>query len=66
MAVMSDGSYGVPKDICFSFPVTSKDGNWTIIRDLKWNDFSKKMIDITTEELIEERTMALDYLNSKK
>lgn len=35
MAVMSDGSYGVPKGIIFSFPVTCKDGKWTIVQGLK-------------------------------
>jgi len=66
MAVMSDGSYGIPKDICFSFPVTCKDGKWEIVKGFEWTEFSKKMIDITTKELQEERTMALDYLSTKK
>lgn len=30
MGVYSDGSYGAPKDIVYSFPVTCKDGKWTI------------------------------------
>ncbi|CAI5987704.1 unnamed protein product [Closterium sp. NIES-65] len=32
MGVISDGSYGVPKDIIYSFPVTCKDGEWTIVQ----------------------------------
>jgi len=28
MIVLSDGSYGIPKDIMFSFPVVCKDGKY--------------------------------------
>jgi len=35
MAVMSDGSYGVPKEIIFSFPVNCKDGKWQIVQGLQ-------------------------------
>lgn len=31
MAVVSDGSYGVPEGLISSFPVTTKGGNWTIV-----------------------------------
>ena len=34
MAVLSDGSYGVPEGLISSFPVTTKDGNWTIVQGL--------------------------------
>ena len=32
MAVISDGSYGVPEGLISSFPVTTKDGDWTIVQ----------------------------------
>lgn len=32
MGVLSDGSYGAPKDVIFSFPVTTKDGKWSIVQ----------------------------------
>lgn len=32
MGVVSDGSYGIPKDIVFSFPVTIKDKKFTIVQ----------------------------------
>lgn len=32
MGVVSDGSYGVPADIVFSFPVTIKNRKWTIVQ----------------------------------
>lgn len=31
MGVVSDGSYGIPKDIVFSFPVEIKDKQWKIV-----------------------------------
>lgn len=35
MAVVSDGSYDVPKGLVFSFPVTCKDGIFKIVQGLK-------------------------------
>ena len=32
MGVVSDGSYGIPKDIVFSFPVTIENKNWKIVQ----------------------------------
>lgn len=32
MGVMSDGSYGIPKDIVFSFPVTTQNKTWKIVQ----------------------------------
>jgi malate dehydrogenase len=56
MAVYSDGSYGVPEGIVSSFPVTTKDGNWSIVQGLEIDEFSRGRIDKTTAELVEERT----------
>jgi malate dehydrogenase len=44
MAVHSDGSYGVPEGLVYSYPVTTKDGSWrssrgwrsTTSRDRRW------------------------------
>ena len=56
MAVISDGSYGVPEGLISSFPVTTKDGNWTIVQGLEINEFSRARIDKSTAELADERT----------
>jgi malate dehydrogenase len=56
MAVFSDGSYGVPEGIVSSFPVTTKDGNWSIVQGLEIDDFSRGRIDKTTAELVDERS----------
>ncbi|OBB67978.1 MULTISPECIES: malate dehydrogenase [unclassified Mycobacterium] len=55
MAVYSDGSYGVPEGIVSSFPVTTKDGNWSIVQGLEIDDFSRSRIEKTTAELVDER-----------
>jgi malate dehydrogenase len=55
MAVVSDGSYGVPEGLISSFPVTTKDGNWTIVGRLEIDDFSRSRIDKSTAELADER-----------
>lgn len=60
MGVMSDGSYGIPKGINFSFPVTCKNGEWHIVHGLELNDpLSKEMIAATLKELQEEKVTAL-------
>ena len=55
MAVVSDGSYGVPEGLISSFPVTTKDGEWEIVHGLDVNDFSRTRIDASVNELSEER-----------
>ncbi|TDD67347.1 malate dehydrogenase [Actinomadura rubrisoli] len=55
MAVVSDGSYGVPEGLISSFPVTTKDGKWEIVQGLEINDFSRARIDASVRELAEER-----------
>lgn len=32
MGVVSDGSYGAPKGVIYSFPCTCKDGKWSIVQ----------------------------------
>ena len=55
MAVRSDGSYGVEEGLISSFPVTVKDGQWSIVQGLDINEFSRGKIDATAAELAEER-----------
>ncbi len=55
MAVVSDGSYGVPEGLISSFPVTTSNGDWEIVQGLEVNDFSRTRIDASTQELAEER-----------
>ena len=55
MAVVSDGSYGVPEGLISSFPVTTRAGDWEIVEGLDIDDFSRTRIDASTKELAEER-----------
>jgi malate dehydrogenase len=55
MSVPSDGSYGVPAGLISSFPCTCANGEYSIVQGLPINDFSRKMIDTSVAELIDER-----------
>jgi malate dehydrogenase len=55
MAVRSDGSYGVPEGLISSFPVTTSNGDWSIVSGLEIDDFSRGRIDATVAELAEEK-----------
>jgi malate dehydrogenase len=55
MAVVSDGSYGVPEGLISSFPVTTANGDWSIVQGLEIDGFSRTRIDASTAELAEER-----------
>ncbi|HWJ65957.1 MAG TPA: malate dehydrogenase [Nocardioides sp.] len=55
MAVVSDGSYGVPEGIVSSFPVTTANGDWSIVQGLEIDDFSRGKIDASVAELADEK-----------
>ncbi|KAI6205969.1 malate dehydrogenase [Aphelenchoides besseyi] len=59
MAVPSDGSYGIPEGLVFSFPVEIHNKEWKIVQGLELNDFAKEKIRLTTDELKSERDEAL-------
>eukprot|EP00245_Coleochaete_scutata_P015154 TRINITY_DN6646_c0_g1_i1.p1 TRINITY_DN6646_c0_g1~~TRINITY_DN6646_c0_g1_i1.p1 ORF type:complete len:357 (-),score=80.59 TRINITY_DN6646_c0_g1_i1:373-1371(-) len=63
MGVYSDGSYGAPKGVNFSFPVTCADGEWTIVQGLPIDPLSQEKLDATGKELLEEKEMAYSCLN---
>ncbi|EGG14691.1 malate dehydrogenase [Cavenderia fasciculata] len=51
MAVVSDGSYNIPKGLVFSFPVQCRAGEWSIVQGLKITPFIQLKLDATTKEL---------------
>jgi malate dehydrogenase len=55
MAVVSDGSYGIPEGLVYSYPVTTSGGSWEIVQGLEIDDFSRGRMDATAAELVEER-----------
>merc|ERR1719163_310368 len=59
MGVFSDGSYGTAEGVMFSFPITIKDGKWSIVQGLQMSDFAKGKLALTGKELCEERVEAM-------
>lgn len=55
MAVPSGGQYGVEEGLISSFPVRLSGGDYEIVEGLEINDFARSKIDITVNELKEER-----------
>ena len=55
MGVPSDGSYGIPEGLIFSFPVICKDGDYQIVQGLEFDDFGQSKMDATQKELEEEK-----------
>jgi len=59
MGVMSDGSYGIPKGIIYSFPVRCRNGEYHIVQGLPIDSFSRLRMTETANELLSERKDAL-------
>ena len=55
MGIPSNGDYGIPKDVMFGFPVTTKDGKYEIVKGLEIDAFSQERINLTLKELQEEQ-----------
>jgi len=55
MGILSDGSYGVPADLMFGFPVTCKNGEFNIVQGLHISEETKAGMALTIKELQEER-----------
>jgi malate dehydrogenase len=62
MAVPSDGSYGVPEGLIYSFPVTIEGGQWKIVQGLDIDEFSRERMTATQKELEEERDAVIDLI----
>jgi malate dehydrogenase len=62
MGVPSDGSYGIPEGVIYSYPVTCKDGEYSIVQGLDLNAFSKEKMQATHRELLEERDGVKDLI----
>ncbi|WP_345797535.1 malate dehydrogenase [Castellaniella sp. MT123] len=55
MGIPSDGSYGIPEGIIYGVPVTTANGEYTRVTGLEIDAFSRKHMDHTLNELLEER-----------
>jgi malate dehydrogenase len=62
MGIPSDGSYGIPEGVIYSYPVTCKGGKYEIVQGLAIDDFSRARMTATHKELLEERDGVKDLL----
>jgi malate dehydrogenase len=62
MGVTSDGSYGIPEGVIYSYPVTCKGGEYSIVQGLSINEFSREKMAATHRELLEERDGVKDLI----
>ncbi|MAE16161.1 MAG: malate dehydrogenase [Deltaproteobacteria bacterium] len=62
-SVPSDGSYGIPEGLIFSYPLRSSgNANWSIVQGVEINDFGQEKIDATRQELEMECDAVKDML----
>lgn len=59
MGVISDGSYGIPSGLMYSYPLKIENGKYSIVQGLPIDDFSRSKMDTTANELSEELAAAL-------
>lgn len=55
MSVPSDGSYDIPEGVMYGFPVTCRNGHYTIVQDLPIGDIGRRHMQESYRELLEER-----------
>jgi malate dehydrogenase len=65
MAIPSDGSYGIPEGVMYSYPVTCKGGRYAIVQGLSVDEFSRGRMDSTHKELLEEREGVQELLSAR-
>ena len=62
MGVISDSNnYNIPLGIVYSFPVQISEGKWKIVDNLPIDKFSRQKMDKSSQELLEERKLALGF-----
>lgn len=63
MSVPSElGAYGIPANLIFSYPVRCANGRYEVVSGLDFDDFGRQKIELTTNELLEERAVVQDLL----
>ena len=55
MAIISDGEYGVPEGLCFSYPVICRHGWYKVVEGLSFNEAGFRRFKNTIKELKQER-----------
>jgi malate dehydrogenase len=64
VALCSDGSYGVERGLISSFPIVSDGKNVRIVQGIQLSDFARSKIEISINELKEERAVVSELLKS--
>jgi malate dehydrogenase len=62
VALCSDGSYGVEAGLISSFPVSVNRGRAEVVQGVPLNDFGRAKLELTVNELKEEKAMVRDLL----
>jgi malate dehydrogenase len=62
VAVLSDGSYGVPEGLICGFPVQSDGKTWKIVQGLSHNESAQRKVSLSVKELMQERDSVRDIL----
>ena len=62
MALPSEGWYGVPKGLVFSFPCRCENGEMIVVEDLSVDEFAQQKIDENVNALLEERNAVSELL----
>jgi malate dehydrogenase len=62
MGIPADGSYGIPEGVIYSYPVVCRGGHYEIVQGLAIDEGSRKRMDATHQELLEERDGVKDLL----
>ena len=62
VAICTDGSYGIEKDLIFSYPIRSDGKRWEIVQGVPVNEFSRAKITATENELREEKSLVGELL----
>ena len=55
MGIPSDGDYEIPAEIIYGFPVTCANGEYTLVKGLEIDAFSRERMTLTLNELLEEQ-----------
>jgi malate dehydrogenase len=55
MAIPSTGAYGAPEGVIFSYPVTVRNGQYSIVEGLALSEYDRQMLALTGDELAGER-----------
>lgn len=64
MAIPSEGWYGVPEGLVFSFPCRCENGEISVVEDLPVDEFARSKIDENIAMLLEERNAVRELLES--